>query len=545
MPRRRHLVKRGGDISVQSEPHVRLIDLDAAFEKGIQTIMIKNLKHLDAPGFFAEAEAPFVTRIKSLINPGESLKVYTILTATYAIVKDSQVIEELKHFNTKAHTIHHTTDIRNVFMNEFAASILRDMDEFEERDSGWTLRAVEFLTIHVNRYNPMRVGSYIPLPKQILNKKACINVQNDDNKCFKWAVLSALVAYANINVHHSDRVSEYKKYEKRFKLDFTGIDFPVSPCQIPKFEIQNNISINVYVLKFERRKFRVLPLQITMRKRDPHVNLLLIEESYPYDEEDEEEMPEILAEFQRSVVSKHKRQKLLTKEPQFHYVWIKSLNRLLSSQLTIKNRVFICESCLHYFYEEAKFKKHVEDCTKVNKNCSVKVPEEENKFLQFKQFSNKEMVPFVVYGDFESVLKPVEEDGKIQEHEALSVGYYLKCSYDDSLSYYRSYRGEEPGAWFVNQLKDIAMRVAEIYKRIIPMKPLTPEERQTYINATICHICGEGEFRENDAALRKVADHSHLTGIHPLFYISIIIQCLIIFYEFQGNFALLRMRIAI
>ena len=38
----------------------------------------------------------------------------------------------------------------------------------------------------------MRGSSFIDLPPFIKNKKACINVKNDDDQCFRWAILSAL-----------------------------------------------------------------------------------------------------------------------------------------------------------------------------------------------------------------------------------------------------------------------------------------------------------------------------------------------------------------
>ena len=110
------------------------------------------------------------------------MKVYAVLTATYALVKDSEVVEELKYFNTKAHPILNTSDVSKIYESDIARSILRDIEECQERESGWTLKCIDILTVHINKYNPMRVGSYIPLPKEIFNRKACINIENDDNK---------------------------------------------------------------------------------------------------------------------------------------------------------------------------------------------------------------------------------------------------------------------------------------------------------------------------------------------------------------------------
>jgi len=51
----------------------------------------------------------------------------------------------------------------------------------------------------------MAGSSYIDLPKFIKDKKAIINVKNDEQYCLIWAVLSALYPAKD----HSDRISKY------------------------------------------------------------------------------------------------------------------------------------------------------------------------------------------------------------------------------------------------------------------------------------------------------------------------------------------------
>ena len=76
----------------------------------------------------------------------------------------------------------------------------------------------------------MRGSSYIDLPPFIKNKKACINVENQDGECFKWAILPALhPAKTNTN-----RVTTYVTHENG--LNFKGTDFPFDPRKDSKFE---------------------------------------------------------------------------------------------------------------------------------------------------------------------------------------------------------------------------------------------------------------------------------------------------------------------
>ena len=53
---------------------------------------------------------------------------------------------------------------------------------------------------------------------------------NEDNQGFKWAVLSALDPVEE----HSYRLSNYIHFKN--SLDFSGIQFPAKPDDIPKFE---------------------------------------------------------------------------------------------------------------------------------------------------------------------------------------------------------------------------------------------------------------------------------------------------------------------
>ena len=168
------------------------------------------------------------------------------------------------------------------------------MEEFQERDSGWTLVSIINLEININKFTQILGSSFLELPEPIKRKQACINVKNkDDDKCFMWAVLSALFP-----VEHGCNPNRINKYQEHAsKLNFNGIDFPVSVNQIPKFEAQNNISITVFGLSKKEDQFTVFPYQATKRKRQKHIQLLLVENNY--DESDEDETPY-----------------------KFHYVWI-------------------------------------------------------------------------------------------------------------------------------------------------------------------------------------------------------------------------------
>ena len=71
-------------------------------------------------------------------------------------------------------------DIYNIMTNR----ILRNMATFQSGGSGWRLYIIIKLELHTAIYEPLRGETWIPLPKELTNKKAIINMQNKDNKCF-------------------------------------------------------------------------------------------------------------------------------------------------------------------------------------------------------------------------------------------------------------------------------------------------------------------------------------------------------------------------
>ena len=87
--------------------------------------------------------------------------------------------------------------------------------------SGWRLYIIIQLELHTARYNPLRGETWIPLPKELANKNAIINVKNKDNKCFLWCVLRAL----NPKDNHPDRVDKTLKLKEN-TLNMEGIKYP-------------------------------------------------------------------------------------------------------------------------------------------------------------------------------------------------------------------------------------------------------------------------------------------------------------------------------
>lgn len=307
-----------------------------------------------------------------------------------------------------------------------------------------------------------------------------------------------------------NRLSNYEQYAD--ELNFDGIDFPMSINDIKKFEAQNeNISINVHM---NNKSNRISPLRITENVKEKHIHLLLL----VADEPEPVLSKKKKGKKDQSIVEKIN-SKLESGDIKTHYCWIKDLVRLVSRQQSSNgHRKYICDRCLNFFFKAEKFRNHIQNC---ESECKIQMPFGSRRMIKFKNYEKQLKAPFVIYADTEAFLRRMDDDGEnvfnencattaYQEHISYNIGYYFKCEYDDNLSYYRS-SGNSLDCidWFIRELEQIAMEVAEILSDEVPMRELTLEEEHAFQDPTsVCHIC-QRSFERGE---KRVHDHSHLTG---------------------------------
>ncbi|XP_046737560.1 uncharacterized protein LOC124406251 [Diprion similis] len=176
-------------------------ELESAFEGRIRTGSITNLKHKDVERFLEDAKLLAVTRLKNALKKARSLKVNAILACKFEVKKDDHTVEENKFFNTRNEIILQTTDINEWFIENVTNRLLTKVEDFQEKDSGWSLLEIINLAVNINKYTPLQGGlyTYTPLPKHIRDKKAVVNISNNDSYCFLWSVTAALYPANNRN----------------------------------------------------------------------------------------------------------------------------------------------------------------------------------------------------------------------------------------------------------------------------------------------------------------------------------------------------------
>ena len=101
---------------------------------------------------------------------------------------------------------------------------------------------VESLNYIFHKVDLKRSRSYIEIPEWLKNKGATINCQNNDDKCFQYAITIAL-NYDEIEKYHQ-RVNKVKPFIDQY--NWKDINFPSNVGDWKKFELNNkSIALNI------------------------------------------------------------------------------------------------------------------------------------------------------------------------------------------------------------------------------------------------------------------------------------------------------------
>ena len=435
----------------------------SAFNNYVNQYVINGSDVYDGLTFLRNAKAGII----SILEKNRGSKVILYFNCAMSKEGSEGLIKRNFYFHSGIKLILEATDIEEVF-NEMVDEIEELIQRAEAEGSGWVLESIISIVLHTAKWDPLNAGSYIDLPPFLKNKKAIINMQNQDEKCFMWCVLRALYPKDN----HPERIDNELK-SKQDTLNMQGIRYPVSFRDIDRFESQNpNISISVMGYNKDER---VYPLKVSKYTGCEHDMILLLLKDVEKGENGE-------------------------KKENSHYCLVKNMSALIASQ--INN---------HSFKTNDKLDKHKEYC--YNNECVKVVMPPAGTYLKFKNFHHSEKFPFVVYADMESLIKNMDNcdpdpnksyTKKYQKHEPISFSYYIKCFIDSvSEPILRTNTGKDAMDVFINWLEEDVKAIANIEpKEMI----FTEEDKKQFNKASDCWICGEA--LGND----RVRDHCHYTG---------------------------------
>jgi hypothetical protein len=252
---------------------------------------------------------------------------------------------------------------------------------------------------------------------------------------------------------------------------------------------------------------------------------------------------------------------------QDHYMYIKNINRFFNSSET--HSYHVCLRCLTSFSSKEVLANHKLKCEQ-HDYCKLKIPK--NAKLEFTKYNFRNIIPFVIYADFESISQTiygpdnapvnVPKTKKLKQSSS-AVGILIKSDHEEIIStQYISYFNEDVIEDFCKFLIDIEYRFSQIFTTDLKIN-ITPEETLIFENAKTCYYCdqifedrettalleieesallyeepedfeedeydfedgeyGTKEFSKFSKSLIKVRDHDHLTGsLEELLIVNVI-----------------------
>ena len=337
--------------------------------------------------------------ILNIFNSNRNIK--TILYLHCLMEKDGEISAEFAFHSKDLKLVLEGIDISELY-DEMTDEIEEEIQKVEDTEgSGWTFLKVIKLVLHTTKWEPIYGSSYIPLDPYLANKKAIINMQNEDDKCFMWCVLRALYPKDK----NAERIDKDLK-SKQDNINMKGIYYPVNLKAIDRFEHLNpNISISVLGYNKEEKIF---PLRISKYTGcDNDIVLLLLKEA---------------AKGENGEIKE-----------KTHYTLVKNKSALIASQINShEHKRHLCLNCFNSFNSPETLEKHKENCYE-NESVKITMPPP-NTYLRFKNFLHSEKAPFAVYADFESLIKPLDNcdpdpnksyTKKYQKHEPISLAIIL------------------------------------------------------------------------------------------------------------------------
>ena len=328
-----------------------------------QYVIYNTIKDYPPLDFLADAKPAII----NIFNSNQNIKTILYLHCIMTKINPGEIaiVKEFAFHSKGLKLVLEETNEEEVY-DEMVDEIEEELQTVENAEgSGWVILRVKKLVLHTTKWEPLYGSSYIPLDPYLANKKAIINMQNEDDKCFMWSVLRALYP-KNI---HPERIDKDLK-SKQDSINMKGICYPVNFKAIDHFEHLNpNISISVVGYN---KVDRVHPLRISKYTGcDYDIVLLLLKEAVKGENGEIKEKT--------------------------HYTLVKNKSALIASQ--INNHKGSREICLNCFNSPETLEKHKEYCYE-NESVKTTMPQQ-GTYLRFKHFLHSEKAPFAIYADFE------------------------------------------------------------------------------------------------------------------------------------------------
>ena len=435
-----------------------------AIGKFFQSFRIQADNQIDVFNFVTEHLEDLKLFVRNKIVELGPLKIQ--LSVLVQMLKPTDDTKVGCHANTKSKVL--TSELSDDEVFEMVDELNNSIQIFSTGGSGFVVKKIDHLDININKFKPIRGSSYIATPAALVGNNFLLNIRNNDNKCFAYSVLAAMFP----EKEHKQRQNKYKPSLHKLNLD--NIELPMSLTDVPKFEKQNNIGINVF--GFEKNE--ILPLYLSKVKTHKIIPLLLLTDG---------------------LIS--------------HYCLITNFHAFMARQFCGKehHRYKFCERCLHVFQNNISLEKHLDLCGE-HKAVRITLPTEDSK-IEFTNWHKTFSVPLVIYADTEAVTLKHDicrqnADNSYtlnkETQNPCAIGF---CAVDKTGgSDYYSFEGEKCIEEFFQWLRENAKSISERKKKHRRLIISDEERKQMIDQGKRCVICKKSLNNE------KVIHHDHFTG---------------------------------
>ena len=457
------------------KPRTDITQIQNALKNSTKSFSVDIIDNKDPLNQLTKTQKVIEHYLNKELGELKGFKYIETLKVTFEKQLEDEIITKTAYFNSKTKTLINENEINEVLQTS-RQELIKAIGQWISEGSGWTIQSVDGHYINLTKYIPLKGSSYIELPTELKNPaKGLINLKNKDDECFRWCH----IRYLNPQEKDPQRI---KKSDKEFieKLDYSGIEFPITIKQINKIEKKNSIRINVFGYE-EKQPY---PIYISDEKYEDHMELLLI-----------------------------------TKDENKHYVLIKDFNKFMYQQTKHKERKHFCMHCLQCFSSERVLNNHKENCIIINGKQAINMPKKGENILKYTNHHKQQAVPFVIYADFEAITEKIQgcqpNNDKsyteaYQKHTDCGYGYKVVCCYDDKYTKpINIYRGEKAVYKFMEKmLKEVKYCKNIMKKEFDKQLIMTDNDELSFKLEQKCHICEES-YKDKDI---RVRDHCHITG---------------------------------
>lgn len=453
---------------------------------------------------------------------------FTKPSTTDDVTKELQEVEICLQCEQQIFSKHGTYSVRDMILNVMYPQIISNHETFSTVNSQWLLKRILHSEVILNKFNPFKCGSYLPLPKALENTRSIINVRNtNDNYCFKYAIFSFFHTsdrYKRVNPDFYNS-TEFKNILQRkgIEFNFNNISFPTPLSDVCKFERQNDVvSINV----FGWDKGKLFPLKNCMIERPYHFDLLYLtsgdEETVNFSDDEDEIV--FSTDFNKTNSNIDRVS---------HYCLITNLEAIVKKQLSRSNdKIKLCKRCLTVFRgvnKEVKLNEHKQYCNKNEIPVARCVYAKPGTCLKFESFEKSFPIDFLVFADFETILKPTNDVGgapernlssikHVHSHKPVCYSYYVVAP-DNDISNIPQLISmvHDNDIFLINDFLHEMYKLGMAVKKKLNRFPFLPyladyEKEKLFRNSSNCCICNFVFEEEEKTSAYCHIHHCHRTG---------------------------------